>query len=105
MAATAIPRFSGFIRFIGGIIVFPSILGLVVAVLILIATISTAGSVGAGAKTDAEAAGAAIGASIGFGFAVFVGAVSLVAGLVGWLLLMKRKVLKCERCGFVLDRG
>lgn len=104
MPATTIPRFTPILRVIGGIIVVPSFLGLAFAGLILISTLMATGNV-ASAATDAGAAGAAIGLGIGFGLAVFIGAISLVSGLVGWLLLMTRKVFKCSRCGFVLDRA
>jgi hypothetical protein len=29
----------------------------------------------------------------------------LVGGLIGWLLLMKKKVFKCIKCGYIMDRG
>ena len=37
------------------------------------------------------------------GFAMF--ALSAVGGLIGWLLLMKKKVFKCTSCGVLLNRA
>jgi hypothetical protein len=105
MTATKIPKFSGFIRFIGFIIVIPSILGVLFALVLLFSTGVATNEVMTTAQTDGAAAGAAIGATIGFGFAIFLGFSSLVGGLIGWLLLMKKKVFKCIKCGFIMDRG
>jgi hypothetical protein len=54
------------------------------------------------AQSDAETAEAAIGVTTGFGI---FGASSLVGGTIGYLLLMKRKVYKCLKCGYILDRA
>jgi hypothetical protein len=51
----------------------------------------TAGTVGAGA-----------GAVIAGGVSVFFGIMSLVGGLLGWVLVMKKKVLQCNKCGAVI---
>ena len=29
----------------------------------------------------------------------------LVGGVLGWLLLLKKKVYRCENCSFIIDRG
>ncbi len=105
MIAAKIPRFSGFIRFIGILIAIPSVLGVLFAILILFSTGSATNEVMSTAQSDAETAGAAIGATIGFGFSAFIGFSSLVGGLIGWLLLMKKKVFKCIRCSYIIDRG
>lgn len=105
MEATKIPKFSSFIRFIGFIIVLPSVIGILFAVLMFFSTGSATSEIMSSTQSDAEAAGAAIGASIGFGFSVFIGFSSLVGGLIGWLLLMKKMVFKCIKCGYIMDRG
>ena len=105
MNATTVSRFGGFIRFIGVIIVIPSVLGVLLAILFFVSTSMVATAQIAKATSDAAAAGTAIGAGIGYGISLFVGAASLVGGLVGWLLLSTRKVYKCVRCGFILERG
>jgi len=105
MQATKVPKFSSFIRFIGYLIALPSVLGVLFAIIMLISTSSASTEVMSAAQTDAEAAGAAIGATLGFGFSAFIAFSSLVGGLIGWLLLMKKKVYKCLTCGFILDRA
>ena len=105
MVSTKIPKFGVVVRVIGVLLLIPSFLGLAFAALVLVST-AAAGSAGASsASTDAAQAGAAIAFVIGFGFSLFVGAVSLISGLLGWLLLLNRKVYKCLRCGFVFDRA
>jgi hypothetical protein len=39
----------------------------------------------------------------GSGFAVVLGISSFVAGLLGWLLVMKKRVLQCSLCGAVVN--
>ena len=48
-------------------------------------------------------AGAGLGALVTGSAAVFVGVFSLVSGLLGWLLVMKKKVLQCNACGAVIS--
>jgi hypothetical protein len=55
--------------------------------------------------TEAAAKGAAVGTGISITIALLIAAVSLVAGLIGWLLIMKKKVFRCEVCGFIMDRA
>ncbi len=105
MKKTKIPRFTGLLRFIGFLIALPSAAGVGFALLVFFSTIMATNEVMPTASTDAEAAGAAIGATIGIGFAAFIGFSSLIGGLVGWILLMKKKVFKCVNCGYVMDRG
>lgn len=40
---------------------------------------------------------------IGSGFAVALGIASFVGGLLGWLLVMRKRVLKCDLCGAVVN--
>ena len=105
MNATTTPRFGGFIRFIGVIIVIPSVLGVLLAILFFVTTSTVTTGQLAKSTSDAAAAGTVIGAGIGYGISLFMGAASLVGGLVGWLLLSARTVYKCVRCGFILERG
>jgi hypothetical protein len=55
---------------------------------------------------QAKMAGGAIGVGIGAGLAggtsLCVGFLSLVGALLGWLLVMKKRVLKCNQCGAVV---
>jgi hypothetical protein len=105
MVATKVSKMSPIVVFIGWILALPSMFGILVAVIMLFASVSAGNEVGAQAASQAEAAGAAIGAGIGIGMAVFVGIFSLVGGLLGYLLIMKKKVYKCVSCGFIMDRA
>jgi hypothetical protein len=40
---------------------------------------------------------------IGGGFAVFLGIAFFVGGLLGWLLVMKKRVLQCSVCGAIVN--
>jgi len=102
MKATKIPRFNAILRLIGYIIVILSLVGVAISVVMFIATGQTTSEM---MMTDqpGTAAGAVIGATFGFGFALFFGAVSLMSGIVGWILLIRKKAYKCLRCVFILD--
>jgi hypothetical protein len=105
MEATTIPKFNTILRIIGFVIVVPSVLGMIMALIMFISTGNATSELMSASQNNAELAGTAIGASIGYGFAIFFGISSLVGGLIGWLLLMKKKVYKCLNCGFILDRA
>lgn len=47
--------------------------------------------------------GAGAGAVVAGGFAIFFIVASFVSGLVGWLLVMKKKVLQCSACSAVVN--
>lgn len=104
MKPTKISRFNTILRLIGWIIVIPSILGVVVGFSTCVVTTQAMDAVTATAQTDAEAAKATL-AGVGYGISGFIAAASLVGGVVGYLLLLKRKVFRCMRCGFILDRA
>ena len=56
----------------------------------------------------ARLAGSAVrgaGVVMGLGMFACVGISALVSGLLGWLLVMKRKVLLCSGCGAAIDRA
>ena len=105
MVATKVARFGGVIQAIGVILLVPSFLGFALAALSFISTMMASANVMPTAHSEAEQAGAAIGFVIGFGFSVFIGVISLVGGLLGWLLLLRRKVYKCLQCGFIIERA
>jgi hypothetical protein len=104
MVPTKIPRFSGIVRAIGFIIVTPSVLGIAFSGLMLILWLTIEARTPV-AQSDAEVAGQMVGTFFVGGFIFLMAIASLVGGLVGWLLIMTRKVFKCRRCGFVMDRG
>jgi hypothetical protein len=53
----------------------------------------------------ASDAGTAVGTGLVAGFSVFIMIGSLVGGLLGWLLIMKKSVLQCDRCGATVATG
>lgn len=57
------------------------------------------------AKTthNAKTAGTAIGTGLAGGLSLFVIITSFVGGLLGWILTMKKKVLKCKTCGAIVQ--
>lgn len=99
MEAARLPRFSGFIRFIGGIIAIPSNLGMAFAVLIFF----TGGF--ATPHNSVQFPSTSIVSAMSMGIGIFVFCASAVSGLVGWLLLMKKNVFQCTRCGYILNRS
>lgn len=44
-------------------------------------------------------AGAGVGAAMGFGAAIVTVIMSVVGGLLGWLLVLKKRILQCGACG------
>ena len=99
MEAARIARFSMFIRFIGYIIAIPSALGMAFAVLIFF----TGGL--ATPHNSVQLPSTSIVSAMGMGIGIFIFCTSLVSGLVGWLLLMKKNVYRCVRCGYIIDRS
>jgi len=93
MQATKIPRFNTIIQFIGVILLIPFFIGIIV----LFTVFTSIHSSGTGAPGE-------FGSGIVFGLLFFVGILLLVSGLLGWILLMRRKVFKCTTCGYILDR-
>ena len=51
---------------------------------------------------SASQVGAGAGTAIAGGFSVFVIVSSFVGGLIGWLLIMKKKVLQCVSCNAIV---
>lgn len=86
MEAASITRFSGFIRFIGIIIAIPSVIGMAIAVIMFLQ--------GGLEKSKMD-----------LGESFFVFGISAVSGLIGWILLMKKNVFRCVRCGYIINRS
>lgn len=104
MEPTKVRKMSPIVAFIGWLLTIPSIFGILIALMIFISSMS----VGAGSEmqnmSDVDAVGTAIGLSIGIGASLLIGISSLIGGLLGYLLIMKKKVYKCEVCGYIIDR-
>ena len=90
MVATKVSRFSGIVRFIGYVFVVPSVLGVILCVKSMFGV--------AGNDTGDDVQTMAVGMLMVFAI------ISLVGGLVGWILIMKKKVFKCTACGHIMDR-
>lgn len=105
MEAVKIKRFEGVVRFIGWVIVIPSAIGAFFSFIGALFTFLAAGTAGTAVVSEAEAVSVALAASTGIGFFVFIGICSITGGLLGWLLIMKKKVYKCTICGFVINRA
>ncbi|NCD13676.1 MAG: hypothetical protein EOL92_00400 [Bacteroidia bacterium] len=88
MRKAKIWRFPLFVRFLGSLIALPSAFGMVVGIV-------TAGSGGGSPES------AVLSTAVGGGFFLF----SAIGGLIGWLLLMRKKAWVCRRCGYVIDRA
>ena len=102
MHPTQVSKMSPVVIVIGWLIAIPSILGVLFAGLILLAGVVGAGSVDPATEGAAAGAGAAL--VFSGGTAACVGISSLLSGLVGYLLIMKKKVWKCSACGYHIDR-
>jgi hypothetical protein len=104
MTATSVHRFSQIVQIIGGLLLIPSFLGMAFSLLGFLSSITMLESRHQAATiAEYNAQSAAMG--VGIVFFGFFGVVSLVGGLLGWLLLQKRKVWKCMRCNSIIDRG
>jgi hypothetical protein len=88
-------RMSGPVVAIGFILLIPSVIGIIISGVMLFGVVS------AGGNASDTASQAAVG--IGVGVAAFFGIASFVGGLVGWLLVMKKRVLQCSFCGAVVN--
>jgi len=74
-------RMSVPVVFIGYIFLIPSAVGVLFSVVLLIVS----------SQPDSSS-------RLGEGFAIFMGVTSFAGGLLGWLLIMKKRVLKCNVC-------
>lgn len=90
-----ISRMSTPVVIIGYIILTPSVIGIIISALMLFGVISAASN-----STDSASQA---GAGIAAGMVIFFGIGCFVAGLLGWLLVMKKRVLQCSTCGAVVN--
>lgn len=99
-------RFPLILRVIGLLFIIPSIAGLLISIVSLLSSFATSASMASTpslrGQNPAEFAGLAF--LMGAGFSIAIAAWSLIAGTVGWIFWMTRKVWKCTRCGHFIDR-
>lgn len=96
MIPTKVNKFGGMVKFIGWLIVIPSMLGVVIS---LILVLMVPGASGGDSSESGQVAQGAV--EVLF---FFLGGASLVGGLIGWILISKKKVFKCNVCGSLKDR-
>ena len=84
----AVYRMSSVVVFIGYIVLVPSILGMILGV-------ATCFGVAGKGQNDAAT-------GLAEGIAFFWTVAALVSGVLGWLLVMKKRVLQCDQCGAVV---
>ena|ERR1035437_2274447 len=82
-------RMSGPVVFIGYILLIPSVIGMVVCGFFIIMDLSMVRSSDIGMVTNIVY--------------LLIGAAFFVGGLLGWLLIMKKKVLQCNVCSAVVN--
>jgi len=90
-------RMSGPVVAIGYILLVPSILGVALSLFMFMSVAGSTGSASPGSDASAAIAG-----GIASGIIIVIGVIAFVFGLLGWLLVMKRKVLRCATCGAVV---
>lgn len=88
MTPKKIHRLSTPVAIIGYIFLIPSIIGIAIGALIVLLGLASGD--------------AATGIFAG-GFGLFLALGAFVSGLFGWILVMKKKILKCESCGAVVN--
>ena len=86
-------RMGGMVVFIGYILLIPSFLGVLLSSFFLIAAIFSASATNVDTGTVTAIFG---------GVSIFILISSIVGGLLGWLLVMKKRVLQCSFCGAII---
>jgi hypothetical protein len=95
MEKDTIKKFSGLLLVIGFIIAIPSAIGMAIAVFGLIGAV----------LVDVKNAGNTAATPIAIFISLFIFCTSLIGGGIGWFLLSSKKVFRCTRCGYVIDRA
>ena len=85
-------RMSGPVVFIGYVLLVPSIIGVSLSVIMFIMSLFLAANHNVGG----------VAAVVGMVY-VFIGIFAMVGGLLGWLLIMKKRVLQCNMCGAAVN--
>ena len=94
MVPQEVYRFSPVVVVIGYCFAIPSIIGTIIAFILTAFLTITAMASGSAGNVFASSA---------IGLIIFI-IPALCAGIVGYILIGKKKILKCESCGCYLDR-
>ena len=105
MIEETIPKFSRIIRMFGKLIAIAAVLGLLIAIIMFLSSISEENKFTETKQYNSEAAGAVIIAELDLGYSLFFGFISLLGGLTSWILHMKTKVYKCLKCDHVFRKS
>ena len=89
LVQTKVHRLSGPAVVIGYIFLIPSILGIIISALAFV-------------QVSYLSHGSSGGSLVG-GFVLIFGLASFVGGLLGWLLVMKKRVLRCNVCSATVN--
>ena len=81
-------RMSGMVVFVGYLLLVPSVVGILWSIALFFNFVGD------------EATDVAV---LGGGLSIATAIASVVGGLVGWLLVMKKRVLQCSVCGAVIN--
>lgn len=98
-----VSKMSPVVQIIGWIFAIPSIIGVVLSILFFVLGVLGIGAQDAMHEGEEAAKGVAV--MLTGSMSACMGISSLVSGLIGYLLIMKKKVWKCSNCGFHLDRA
>lgn len=85
-------------KVLGSLIVIPTSLGIIFAILMCFSTVSARSNMFAASRNFAESTGLAAGASFDLCYPLCVGLCSIMVGSVGWLFIMKKNLYKCVSC-------
>lgn len=105
MSEGAIFRFPVILRIIGLLFIIPSVLGLLAAAFSFLTSAATSATMLNGPKGQDMSGIAGLGFLMGFGVSIAIAVWSLLAGTIGWIFWMSRKVWRCVRCGHFIDRA
>lgn len=91
-------------KVLGSLIIIPTSLGILFAILMCYSSVSATNTMMLTTQLSKEYASVAMESSFDFWCAFSVGLCSLAVGSIGWLLIMKRKLYKCVRCSYMVQK-
>ena len=92
-------------KVLGFLIVLPTAFGIFFAVAMCFTSVNAANNMMSLAGNHLETAGMAFNSKFDIWCPLCVGICSLAVGLTGWLYIMKKKLYKCVRCTYIMERS